>query len=160
MWFICSYPCITCIWAFVVVFGFSRDRFFIDFVFGVLDKWFGRFTFQVNHVLEVLMFWIWFWLWGCTCRFVCTWPRLVFRVPMYIRIHARGFMFVGACLYIYRCIYIYMCVYGFISMICFDWVFTCRARVIHVSHAMFTFPLSFHVNIYLSYRLHASCLSC
>ena len=124
------------------------------------DDWLWWFTFQVNHVLEVLMFWIWFWLWGCTCRFVCTWPRLVFRVPMYIRIHARGFMFVGACLYIYRCIYIYMDVYGFISMICFDWVFTCRARVIHVSHAMFTFPLSCHVNIYLSYLLHASCLSC
>jgi hypothetical protein len=159
--FLCSYPCITCIWAFRVGFGF-------------LSRWF----------LIGFRIWIWWMIWmiyfsskSCNWDFgwfgsvLALWVHVslgvhvascCFREPMYIRIHTRGFIFVGACIYAWMYPHIYGCVwFSFDDSFWFgyDWIFTCRARVImyHMSCLLSRF---IYLCSYCSYLLHASYLSC
>ena len=110
MWFLCLYPCITCIWVFRVGFGF-------------LSRWF----------LIGFRIWIWWMIWmiyfsskSCNWDFgwfgsvLALWVHVslgvhvascCFREPMYIRIHTRGFIFVGACVFARMYPHIYGCVW-------------------------------------------------
>jgi hypothetical protein len=147
--FLCSYPCITCIWAFRVGFGF-------------LSRWF----------LIGFRIWIWWMIWmiyfsskSCKLRFWVIWIGFGF-------VGARG-AWCARDLVLFSWAYVYPHTYALFYIrgrvhICVDVSTHIRMRMVfirwfvliwiwldfhvsstchHVSHAMFTFPLEISVFI-------------